>query len=158
VTLEIGKIAPDFQLEASNGKRVKLSDFRGKNVLLYFYPKDMTPTCTTQACGFRDSSKDFKRLNTVIIGVSIDSTSQHQKFIKEYDLPFVLLADENHEVAELYEVWQLKKLYGHEFMGIVRSTFIIDQQGMLVKQWFKVRVKKHVEEALVYIRTHLAGN
>ncbi|MEX2415766.1 MAG: thioredoxin-dependent thiol peroxidase [Paenibacillaceae bacterium] len=155
MTIEIGKQAPDFQLEASNGKRVKLSDFRGENVLLYFYPKDMTPTCTTQACDFRDRSKDFKGLNTVIIGVSTDSVSRHHKFIEKYDLPFVLLADEDHYLAELYHVWQLKKLYGHEFMGIVRSTFIIDQNGILVKQWPKVKIKEHVEEALDYIRTHL---
>ncbi|MEX1030271.1 MAG: thioredoxin-dependent thiol peroxidase [Paenibacillaceae bacterium] len=157
MTIEVGTIAPDFQLEASNGKRVKLSDFRGKNVLLYFYPKDLTPACTTEACDFRDSSKNFKKLNTIIIGVSTDSMARHHKFIEKYELPFLLLADEDHSVSELYEVWQLKKLYGHEFMGIVRSTFIIDQQGLLVKEWSKVKVKDHAEESLNYIRTHMAG-
>lgn len=151
-----GKQAPDFQLEASSGKRVKLSDFRGKNVLLYFYPKDMTPGCTTQACDFRDRSHDFKGLNTIIIGISPDSILRHRKFIEKYELPFVLLADEDHHVAEMYEVWQLKKMYGKEFMGIERSTFVIDPNGILVKQWRKVKVKEHVEEALVYIQTHLS--
>ncbi len=157
VTIEVGKLAPDFQLEASNGKQVKLSDFRGKNVLLYFYPKDLTPACTTQACDIRDRSKDFKKLKTVILGISTDSMTRHHKFIEKYDLPFLLLADEEHTVCELYEVWQLKKLYGHEFMGIVRSTFLIDPQGILVKEWGKVKVKEHVEEALNYIRTHMSS-
>lgn len=158
VTLEIGKLAPDFQLEASSGKQVKLSDFRGKNVLLYFYPKDMTSACTTQACDIRDRSKDFKKLKTVILGISTDSMSRHQKFIEKYELPFLLLADEEHSVSELYEVWQTKKLYGHEFMGIVRSSFIIDQQGILVKEWRKVKVKEHVEEALNYIQAHMSNS
>ena len=157
MTIEIGAIAPDFQLIASNGKQVKLSDYRGKNVLLYFYPKDMTPACTTQACDFRDRSKHFKKLKTVILGVSTDAITRHQKFVEKYELPFLLLADEDHLVSELYEVWQLKKLYGHEFMGIVRSTFLIDQQGILVKAWSKVKVKDHVEEALAYIQTHMSG-
>lgn len=158
VTLEIGKLAPDFQLEASSGKQVKLSDFRGKNVLQYFYPKDMTSACTTQACDIRDRSKDFKKLKTVILGISTDSMSRHQKFIEKYELPFLLLADEEHSVSELYEVWQTKKLYGHEFMGIVRSSFIIDQQGILVKEWRKVKVKEHVEEALNYIQAHMSNS
>ncbi|WP_376774438.1 thioredoxin-dependent thiol peroxidase [Paenibacillus eucommiae] len=152
--IEIGARAPDFKLEASNGERVKLSDFKGKNVVLFFYPKDMTPSCTTEACDFRDRSDDFKGLNTVILGVSMDSIARHQKFIEKYDLPFLLLADEDHKVAELYEVWQWKKLYGKEFMGIERSTFVINKKGILVKEWRKLRVKNHVEEALEYIRSH----
>jgi peroxiredoxin Q/BCP len=154
VTIELGAVAPDFQLEASNGKQVKLSDFRGKRVLLYFYPKDLTPACTTEACDFRDRSKVFKKLKTVIIGISTDSVARHYKFIEKYDLPFLLLADEDHHVSEIYEVWQLKKLYGHEFMGIIRSSFIIDENGLLVKAWSKVKVKDHVEEVLNYLRTH----
>lgn len=152
MVLEVGNQAPDFQLKASNGKKVKLSDFRGKNVVLYFYPKDMTPACTTEACDFRDRSKEFKKLKTVIIGISTDSVERHLKFIEKYDLPFLLLADEDHVVSELYGVWQLKKLYGHEFMGIVRSTFIIDEQGILIKHWKVARIKDHVEEALDFLR------
>lgn len=157
MTVEAGKQAPDFELEASNGKRVKLSDFRGSNVLLYFYPKDMTPGCTTQACDFRDRNDEFKGLDTIILGVSTDSISRHRTFIEKYDLPFVLLADEDHRVAELYGVWQLKKMYGREFMGIERSTFVIDQDGILAGEWRKVKVKDHVEEALEFIRNHVSA-
>ena len=153
MTIAIDKQAPDFQLEAGSGNQVKLSDFRGKNVLLYFYPKDMTPACTTQACDFRDRSKEFNKLNTVIIGISTDTASRHIKFIEKYELPFVLLADVDHKVSELYEVWQLKKLYGKEYMGIVRSTFVIDKEGVLVKEWRKVKVKGHIEEVLHYIKS-----
>lgn len=152
MAIEIGKQAPDFALEASNGKQIKLSDFKGKNVVLYFYPKDMTPGCTTEACDFRDRSSDFEGLNSVIVGISPDPVSRHHKFIEKYNLPFILLADEDHQVAEIYEVWKLKKLYGLEFMGIERSTFIIDADGILVKEWRKVKVKRHVEEALEFIR------
>jgi len=152
MAIQAGKQAPDFELEGSNGQRVKLSDYRGKKVLLYFYPKDMTPTCTTQACDLRDRSNEFKGLNTVILGVSPDSAARHGKFIEKYELPFVLLADEDHKVAELYDVWQMKKMYGKEYMGIERSTFVIDEEGTLLKEWRKVRIKNHVEEALDYIR------
>jgi peroxiredoxin Q/BCP len=152
---DIGKQAPEFELEASNGKKVKLSDFRGKHVVLYFYPKDMTPGCTTESCDFRDRSGDFNALNTIILGISPDSIYRHQKFIEKYDLPFLLLADENHQVAESYEVWKLKKMYGKEFMGIERSTFIVNKEGILVQEWRKVRVKEHVEEALQYIKSNL---
>jgi peroxiredoxin Q/BCP len=120
------------------GKKVKLSDFRAKHVVLYFYPKDMTPGCTTESCDFRDHSDDFKALNTIILGISPDSISRHQKFIEKYNLPFLLLADETHQVAE-------------EFMGIERSTFVLNKEGILVQEWRKVRVKEHVEEALQYI-------
>jgi peroxiredoxin Q/BCP len=153
--VDIGKQAPEFELEANNGKKVKLSDFRGKHVVLYFYPKDMTPGCTTESCDFRDRSNDFKALNTIILGISPDSISQHQKFIEKYNLPFLLLADENHQVAESYEVWKLKKMYGKEFMGIERSTFVIDKEGILVKEWRKVKVEGHIEEALQYIKSNL---
>ncbi|WP_068776968.1 thioredoxin-dependent thiol peroxidase [Paenibacillus sp. FJAT-26967] len=151
MTAELGKEAPDFELPASNGEKVKLSDFRGKKVVLYFYPKDMTPGCTTQACDFRDKHSEFSNLGTVILGVSIDSLKRHEKFISKYELPFVLLADEEHAVADLYNVWVEKNMYGKKFMGIERSTFIIDEQGVLIKQWRKVKVKGHIEEALAYI-------
>ena len=142
-----GNKAPDFTALDQDGEKVKLSSFKGKkNIILYFYPKDMTPGCTTQACDFRDQQKDFK--STVILGVSIDSQERHQKFIEKYDLPFTLLADIDKKVVQKYGVWQEKKLYGKTFMGIVRSTFIIDKTGTVRKIFVKVRVKNHIEEVL----------
>jgi thioredoxin-dependent peroxiredoxin len=155
MTVEIGKKAPDFKLEASNGEVVTLSDFRGTNVVLYFYPKDMTPGCTTEACDFRDQIEKFNELDAVILGVSPDPTARHQKFVEKYGLPFLLLADIDQQGAEAYGVWKLKKNFGKEYMGIERSTFIINKEGELVKEWRKVQVKGHVEEALVYIRENL---
>ena len=142
-----GNKAPDFTALDQDGKKVKLSSFKGKkNVVLYFYPKDMTPGCTTQACDFRDQQKSFK--STIILGVSIDSQERHQKFIEKYDLPFTLLADIDKKVVQKYGVWQEKKLYGKTFMGIVRSTFIIDKTGTVRKIFSKVKVKNHIEEVL----------
>ncbi|WP_027964194.1 thioredoxin-dependent thiol peroxidase [Halalkalibacillus halophilus] len=155
MSMEVGKQAPDFTLPSSSGEDVKLSDFQGKHVVLYFYPKDMTPGCTTEACDFRDNHQTFEELNAVIIGVSPDPVSRHEKFIDKHDLPFMLLADENHEVAEQYGVWKWKKNFGKEYYGIERSTFIIDKDGQLVKEWRKVRVKEHVDEALNYIKENL---
>ena len=142
-----GNKAPDFTALDQDGKKVKLSSFRDKkNIVLYFYPKDMTPGCTTQACGFRDQQKSFK--STVILGVSIDSQERHQKFIEKYDLPFTLIADVDKKVVQKYGAWQEKKLYGKTFMGIVRSTFIIDKTGTVRKTFVKVKVKNHIEEVL----------
>ena len=142
-----GNKAPDFTALDQEGKKVKLSSFKGKkNIILYFYPKDMTPGCTTQACDFRDQQKNLK--STIILGVSIDSQERHQKFIEKYDLPFTLLADIDKKVVQKYGVWQEKKLYGKTFMGIVRSTFIIDKTGTVRKKFVKVRVKNHIEEVL----------
>ena len=142
-----GNKAPDFTALDQDGKKVKLSSFKDKkNIILYFYPKDMTPGCTTQACDFRDQQKNFK--STIILGVSIDSQERHQKFIEKYDLPFTLLADIDKKVVQKYGVWQEKKLYGKTFMGIVRSTFIIDKTGTVRKKFVKVRVKNHIEEVL----------
>jgi thioredoxin-dependent peroxiredoxin len=142
-----GNKAPDFTALDQDGKKVKLSSFRDKkNIVLYFYPKDMTPGCTTQACDFRDQQKSFK--STLILGVSIDSQERHQKFINKYDLPFTLLADVDKKVVHKYGVWQKKKLYGKTFMGIVRSTFIIDKTGTVRKIFVKVKVKNHIEEVL----------
>ncbi|MFE8698698.1 thioredoxin-dependent thiol peroxidase [Cytobacillus sp. FJAT-53684] len=152
----IGELAPEFSVKGSNGEMVSLSDYHGKNVVLYFYPKDMTPGCTTQACDFRDKYESFAGLNAVILGVSPDALTRHEKFIDKYDLPFILLADEDHQLAEAYDVWKLKKNFGKEYMGIVRSTFIIDKEGRLVKEWRKVSVKGHVEEALQYIEEYLS--
>ncbi|ANC75797.1 peroxiredoxin [Fictibacillus phosphorivorans] len=156
MTIETGSKAPDFKLPASNGEEVALTDFKGKNVVLYFYPKDMTPGCTTQACDFRDRHEDFKKQNTVILGVSPDPLARHDKFIEKHGLPFILLADEEHKVAELYDVWKLKKNFGKEYMGIERSTFIIDGEGNIAKEYRKVKVKDHVEEALKFIEENLS--
>jgi thioredoxin-dependent peroxiredoxin len=155
MTIEIGQIVPDFELPSNEGKNVKLSDFKSKNVVLYFYPKDMTPGCTTEACDFRDYYSEFSDLNTVILGVSPDPVEMHQKFIDKHGLPFLLLADEAHHVAELFDVWKLKKNFGKEYMGIERATFVINQAGQLVKEWRKVRVADHVKEALDYIKENL---
>ena len=149
--LKEGKKAPDFTAIDQDGKKVKLSSFKGKkNVVLYFYPKDMTPGCTTQACDFRDQYKNFK--NTVILGVSIDSAERHQKFIAKYDLPFTLLADTDKKVVKKYGIWQEKKLYGKTFMGIVRTTFIVDKTGTIQKIFPKVKVKTHIEEVLATLK------
>ncbi|WP_216830505.1 thioredoxin-dependent thiol peroxidase [Alkalihalobacterium elongatum] len=156
MTVEIGQTAPEFTLPANNGETVSLKDFKGKNIVLYFYPKDMTPGCTTQACDFRDHHESFSDVDAVILGVSPDPVDRHTKFIDKHGLPFLLLADENHEAAEAYDVWKLKKNFGKEYMGIERSTFIIDKEGKIVKEWRKVRVKGHVEEALSYIKENLA--
>ena len=142
-----GNKAPDFTGKNQDGKPIKLSSFKGKkNVILYFYPKDMTPGCTTEACDFRDQYKNFK--TTVILGISIDPPERHQKFIDKYDLPFTLIADENKKIVNKYGVWQEKQLYGKTFMGIVRSTFIIDKKGAIRKIFSKVKVKGHVNEVL----------
>ncbi|MEJ9280307.1 MULTISPECIES: thioredoxin-dependent thiol peroxidase [Ureibacillus] len=148
----VNKEAPDFTLLNENGEPVSLSDFRGKKVILYFYPKDMTPGCTTEACDFRDHHESFADLNAVILGVSGDSAERHKKFIEKYNLPFTLLVDENHEVCKKYGVWVLKKNFGKEYMGIERSTFLIDENGIIMKEWRKVRVKDHIKEVLQYLR------
>ncbi|MFD2925183.1 thioredoxin-dependent thiol peroxidase [Halobacillus naozhouensis] len=156
MTVETGQKAPDFELTANNGETVKLSDYRDKNVVLYFYPKDMTPGCTTEACDFRDQHESFEELDAVILGVSPDPVDSHRKFIDKHELPFLLLADEDHKVAEEYGVWKLKKNFGKEYYGIERSTFIIDKEGNLAEDYRKVKVDGHVESALQYIRENLA--
>jgi len=147
-TLE-GLQAPDFSLKNEKGETVSLKDFAGKKyVVLYFYPKDSTPGCTTEACDFRNAHQSFEELNAVILGVSPDDEKMHTKFIEKHGLPFSLLIDDQHEVAETYGVWKLKKNFGKEYMGIERSTFLIDPTGTVVKEWRKVKVDGHVEEAL----------
>ncbi|MBJ6362396.1 thioredoxin-dependent thiol peroxidase [Paenibacillus sp. GCM10012307] len=146
--LKVGEPVPEITLPAANGEQVSLSDFRGKKVILYFYPKDNTPTCTEQSCGFRDAYGDIEDSGAVVIGVSTDDVKSHKKFIEKYELPFVLLADTEHEACEAYGVWQLKKMYGKEYMGIVRSTFLIDEEGRLLREWRKVRLKGHLEQVL----------
>ncbi|WP_339186387.1 thioredoxin-dependent thiol peroxidase [Brevibacillus sp. FSL K6-6036] len=150
-----GQAAPDFTLKASNGQELYLADFRGKNVVLYFYPKDMTPGCTTEACDFRDYHPDFAKLNTVVLGISPDDVKSHDKFVAKHELPFPLLADTDHQIAEAYGVWVLKKMYGREYMGIERTTFVIDAEGNIAKVWPKVKVKGHVQEVLAFIREEL---
>lgn len=146
--LKIGELAPDFELPSSDGKTAKLSDYRGRNVVLYFYPKDLTTACTQQSCDFRDANAEMLRLGTVILGISIDTVETHRRFIEKHSLPFLLLADPEHRVCELYGVWKLKKLYGREYMGLVRSTFLIDAGGRLVQEWRNIRVKGHVDKVL----------
>ena len=151
-TLE-GKTAPNFSLRNEQGEMVSLADFAGeKYVVLYFYPKVATPGCTTQACDFRDSHEDFSKLNAVILGVSPDDQASHVKFIEKQGLPFSLLVDEDNAISEKYDVWKLKKMFGREFMGIERSTFLIDPTGTVVKEWRKVKVKGHIEEALTTLK------
>ncbi|MBR8660068.1 MULTISPECIES: thioredoxin-dependent thiol peroxidase [Bacillales] len=144
----VGQAAPDFTLQANGNRTISLRDFRGQYVVLYFYPKDMTPGCTTEACDFRDYHPKFAELNTVVLGISPDDVKSHDKFVAKHELPFPLLADPDHQVAEAYGVWVLKKMYGREYMGIERSTFLIDPEGTIVKVWPKVKVKGHVEEVL----------
>lgn len=143
-----GKRAPAFSLKETSGQKVSLKDFKGKTVVLFFYPKDMTPGCTQEACDFRDSMTRLKRKKAVVLGVSRDPLARHEKFTEKYDLNFPLLSDEDGKVCEKYGVWQEKSLYGKKFMGIVRSTFIIDPEGKIKKIFSKVKVKGHVEEVL----------
>jgi peroxiredoxin Q/BCP len=146
--LEAGQKAPAFSLKDQDGKTVKLSDFKGQQVVLYFYPKDNTPGCTQQACDFRDGAGTLKKAGAVVLGVSMDSEASHQKFIKKFSLNFPLLVDEDHAVAEKYGAWGEKKMYGKSFMGLIRSTFLIGADGKLKKVWPKVKVDGHVEEVL----------
>lgn len=148
----VGQKVPDISVLNQDGEEVSLTDFQGKNIVLYFYPKDMTPGCTTESCDFRDFHPDFEKLNTVVIGVSPDDITSHQKFIAKHNLPFTLLADTEQALAKHFDVWKLKKNFGREYMGIERSTFVINTQGEIVKEWRKVKVKGHVEEVLQFVR------
>lgn len=151
-TLQIGQSAPAFTLMASNGQEVSLSDYLGRKVVLYFYPKNMTPGCTQEACSFRDANSEIEELGAVILGISPDELKSHAKFIDRNIIPFILLSDADHSVSEMYGVWQLKKMYGREYLGIVRSTFLINEEGMLVKEWRKVKVAGHTEEVLTTLQ------
>ncbi len=146
MTLEIGDIAPDFTAPIQGNGELTLSSLKGQAVVLYFYPKDSTPGCTTEACDFRDAQPDFTKLNAKVIGVSKDSVKRHDNFIAKNTLNFDLVADLDGEICEAYGVWVLKKLYGREYMGIERATFLIDAQGVVQKIWRKVKVKNHVAE------------
>ena len=144
--------APDFHLKDQNGQDVRLSQFRGQHVVLYFYPKDNTPGCTQEACDFRDEHSALRAAGAVVLGVSPDSAASHQKFISKYSLPFPLLVDEGHAVADAYGVWGEKSLYGRTFMGLVRATFLIDPKGRVARVWPKVKVAGHVQEILQALR------
>jgi peroxiredoxin Q/BCP len=148
MTVEEGQIAPDFTLTASNGKPLSLSDLRGKWVVLYFYPKDETPGCTREACDFRDHVRQLESLGAVVIGISPDDLRSHDRFIMKHDLPFLLLSDTDHSVAEMYGVWREKNMYGRKIMGIQRSTFLIAPDGRIHRIWRKVKVEGHVDEIL----------
>lgn len=149
MTLKIGDKAPDFTLPSDSNQPISLANFRGKKVILYFYPKDDTPGCTREACDFRDQSKQFAAGDTIILGVSKDSPTKHQKFKEKYQLPFTLLADENGNVCEAYGIINKKTLFGKTRLGIERSTFLIDEKGIIRAIWRKVKVTDHINKILL---------
>lgn len=146
--LKIGDKAPDFELLNQDGVKIALKDFIGKKVILYFYPKDNTPGCTTEACDFSANYEHFSDKNTVIVGISPDSTASHEKFITKFDLKHILLSDSEKEVSKMYGAWGLKKNYGKEYEGIIRSTFVIDEAGKIMQIYSNVRVKDHALKVL----------
>ncbi len=148
MTVAIGQAIPDISLPASGGKTISLSDYRGKNLILYFYPKDSTPGCTTEGQNFRDHKAELDACNTVVLGASKDSVRRHDNFIAKQSFNFDLLSDENEALCQAFDVIKLKKLYGKEYMGIERSTFLIDADGILRQEWRKVKVKGHADEVL----------
>jgi len=155
--VQIGQPVPDFELPSSEGGTIRLSQFRGRKVVLYFYPKDMTPTCTQESCDFRDANALFGEANAVVLGISPDDAKSHAKFIAKHQLTFPLLADVDRKVAEMFGVWQEKKMYGRTYMGIVRSTFLIDERGILAQEWRNVRVKGHIDAVLAAVRAQQPG-
>ena len=148
----VGKPAPDFKLTGTGGKEIDLKSLRGKNVILYFYPKDDTPGCTTEGCDFKANYPGFKRLNTVVLGVSRDPLHSHEKFRAKYDFPFDLLSDGDEKVCKLFDVIKEKNMYGKKVLGVERSTFLIDARGTLQREWRKVKVNGHVEEVLAAVK------
>ena len=146
--LEIGQDAPDFELSDGSGEQIRLSDLRGRKVVLYFYPKDSTPGCTQEACDLRDRHDRLQAAGAVVLGISPDSVKSHQKFAAKYSLPFTLLSDPDHAAAEAYGVWKKKSMYGRSYMGIERSTFLVDEQGKLAAIWPKVKVAGHADAVL----------
>ena len=150
--LEKGTKAPDFELLDKDGKEVRLSDFLGKKVVLYFYPRDNTPGCTRQACAFAENYEEFKNLDVALIGISKDSAASHIKFAEKYDLPFILLSDPEHKVIEAFGAWQEKKIYGKVSFGTVRSTFVIDENGIIEKVMPKVKPDTNAAEILEYLK------
>ena len=152
MALKEGDKAPDFTAESSDGKKVSLKDLKGKRVILYFYPKDDTPGCTVEACGFRDSIKKIQVQDTVVLGVSPDNVASHNKFIDKFKLPFALLADEDKEICQAYGVWVEKSMYGKKYMGVARTTFLIGKDGRIVKIYEKVKPEGHAEEILEQLK------
>ena len=146
--VSLGKAIPDFKGRITNDLIIKFSDYKGQNIVIYFYPKDNTPGCTKEGEDFRDYFADFKKNNTIIIGVSRDSVASHDKFTCKYNFPFQLISDEEEKVCKLFDVIKEKNMYGRKYMGIERSTFLINHEGTLVNEWRKVRVKGHVEKVL----------
>jgi peroxiredoxin Q/BCP len=149
---EPGQRAPDFKLPSSSGKTVSPKDYKGQNVVLYFYPKDDTEGCTVEACEFGALHPRIAKTGAVVLGVSPDAMESHTKFIKKFGLPFQLLADDGHKVADQYGVWVEKKMYGRTFMGLQRATFLIDAKGVIVKSWPKVKAKGHAAEVLLALK------
>ncbi len=147
-TLAIGDMAPDFQGLTDQDQTIKLSDFRGQRVVVYFYPKDDTPGCTTQACGFRDNYVDIQEKNAIVLGVSPDGPASHRKFKTKFDLPFTLVADEDHAICEAYGVWGEKSMYGKKYMGVTRSHFVVDEAGKLIDVQIKVSPQDSVDGAI----------
>lgn len=147
-----GILAPNFTLKDKDGREISLSDFKGKKVVLYFYPKDNTPGCTRQACAFAGAYSEFREIDTVVIGISRDSVASHVKFAEKYDLPFILLSDPELDAIKAYGVWQEKKLYGKVSMGVVRTTFVIDENGIIEKVMPKVKPDTNAGEILEYLR------
>jgi len=150
--LKEGGKAPHFDLPASSGSNISLKDLRGKNIVLYFYPKDDTPGCTVEACGFRDKIKAIESQDTVVLGVSPNGLNSHEKFIKKFNLPFILLSDEQKKTCEDYGVWIERSMYGRKYMGVMRTTFVIDKKGRIVKIFKKVRPQGHNEEVLDFLK------
>lgn len=148
IKLEVGDKAPSFSLKDQNGKTVKLSDYKGKKVVLYFYPKDDTPGCTKEACSLRDNNKKIQVANAEVIGVSADGQASHEKFIDKYGLPFTLLSDPDHSMMEKYGAWGEKNMYGKIVQGVIRSTFIIDEEGKIAHVFRKVKTDTHGEDVL----------
>lgn len=151
--LNIGDIAPDFNLQDSAGKMHRLSDYRGQKAVVYFYPKDNTPGCTRQACAFRDSFAALKELNALVFGISRDDSESHQNFVKKYNLPFVLLSDPELEAIEAYGVWQKKSNFGKTYMGIVRSTFVVDENGVLIKIFPKANPDTNAADIIQFLKS-----
>ncbi len=152
MSIAVGDKAPDFDLPTDGGGNVKLSDLQGQPVVIYFYPKDMTPGCTTESCDFRDQHPNFAAVNAKIIGISKDSAARHDKFKAKHDLNFTLASDEEGDTCERYGVWKEKSMYGKKFMGIERTTVIVDADGVIRHIWPKVKVKGHVDEVLAAIQ------